>query len=167
MKHISALTLTIVVASSHWPVAIEKHDAVYAGGTIATFNTEGERVGGRIDTSDPDRLVFVAAEHRLADTPLRVDYAEIHHVEFGQHARRRVAAAIGAATLIGPIGLFVLRSKHRAHFLTVVYRDERSANQVVVLELGKSVVRDTLAVIEARSGVAIEYQDEEARRWRK
>src|SRR5262245_45179318 len=144
MKHISALTLTIVVASSQWPSAIEQHDAAYAGGTIATFNTAGKRVGGQIDTSDPDRLVFVAAEHPLADTPLRVDYAAIHHVEFAQHARRRVGAAIGAATLIGPMGLFVLRSKHRAHFLTVVYRDERGADQAVVLELGKSVVRDTL-----------------------
>jgi hypothetical protein len=37
----------------------------------------------------------------------------------------------------------------------------------MVIELGKHVVRSTLAGIEARSGVPIEYQDEEARKWRR
>jgi hypothetical protein len=33
-----------------------------------------------------------------------------------------------------------------------------------VLELGKDIVRVTLAALEARSGHKIEYQDEEARK---
>jgi hypothetical protein len=98
---------------------------------------------------------------------LRVEYTAIQHVEFGQTARRRVKAAIGASALFGPIGLVALRSKQRAHYLTIAYRDEIGVNQAVVLELGKSVVRDTLAIVEARSGKAIEYQDEEARKWSK
>jgi hypothetical protein len=148
-------------------LAVEKHKAAYAGGTIARLNGEGRPIGGRIDMSDPDRFVFVADEPPLASLPLRVEYAAIHHVEFGQTARRRVTTAIGASALFGPIGLFALRSKQRAHYLTIAYRDDVGASQAIVLELGKRVVREALAVIEARSGKAVEYQDEEARKWNK
>jgi hypothetical protein len=165
MKHILVVTLVLVVAAPQGVPAIERHKAAYAGGTIARFNAEGGRIGGRVDTSDPDRLVFVADERPLSDMPLRVEYGAIHHIEFGQNARRRLNAAIGATALLGPIGLVALRSKHRTHYLTVTYRDDVGVNQVIVLQLGKSVVRDTLAVIEAKSGKAIEFQDEEARKW--
>jgi hypothetical protein len=166
MKRVSALTLMIFAAASHVLPAIEKDKAAYAGGTIAGLDATGGPIRGRIDTSDPDRLVFVADEHPLANVPLRVEYAAIHHVEFGQQVRRRVPAAVGAAVLLGPKGLVALRSKHRMHYLTVAYRDGLGANQVVVLELGKSIVRETLGVIEASSGKPVEYQDEEARKWR-
>jgi hypothetical protein len=166
MKQVVALTLMLVGAASHGLPAIDKHGAAYAGGTIARLNAGGGPIDGWIDTSHPDRLMFVAAEPPLGDVPLGVEYAAIHHVEFGQKVRRRFTPAIGASALLGPIGLVALRSKHRAHYLTVTYRDDRSANQVVVLELGKSIVRETLRIIEARSGKAIEYQDDEARKWR-
>jgi hypothetical protein len=35
---------------------------------------------------------------------------------------------------------------------------------VAVIELGKDIVRTTLAIVETRSGKQIEYQDEEARK---
>src|SRR5262245_43397499 len=165
MKQVIALTLMLVVAASPGLAAIDTRNAAYVGGTITRFNAVGGPIDGRIDTSDPDRLVFVADERPLADMPLRVEYEAIHHLEFGQNAQRRVGAAIGATALLGPFGLLVLRSKHRAHYLTVAYRDDLGASQVLVLELGKRIVRNTLAVIEARSGMAIEYQDEEARKW--
>jgi hypothetical protein len=165
MKRVTALTLMIFAVASHVLPALEKDKAAYAGGMIARLNATGGPIDGRIDTSDPERLVFVADAHTLADIPLRVEYAAIHHVEFGQKVRRRVTPAIGATALLGPIGLVALRAKHRAHYLTIAYRDALGVNQVVVLALGKSIVRDTLTVIEARSGKAIEYQDEAARKW--
>lgn len=166
MKQMAVLTLMLVMTTSHALPAIEKHGAAYAGGTIARFNAQVGPIAGRIDTSDPDRLVFVADERLLADMPLRVEYDAIYHIEFGQNARRRIGPAIGATALLGPIGLVAFRSKHRTHYLTVTYRDDLGANQVLVLELGRGIVRDTLALVEARSGMAIEYQDEEARKWR-
>ena len=36
--------------------------------------------------------------------------------------------------------------------------------QVAVLELGKAVVRTTLAIVETRSQKTLEYQDDEARK---
>ena len=64
-----------------------------------------------------------------------------------------------------------LLAKSRAHYLTVTYASERAPargrTEVIVIELGKDVVRSTLAIVEARSGIPIEYQDEEARKWRR
>jgi hypothetical protein len=49
----------------------------------------------------------------------------------------------------------------------MTYSREPSRTEVAVIELGKNVVRSTLAIVEARSGIPIEYQDEEARKWRR
>lgn len=48
-----------------------------------------------------------------------------------------------------------------------MYADDLGKYQVVVLELGKHVVRETLDALEARSGVEIEYQNKAARQWRR
>jgi hypothetical protein len=42
--------------------------------------------------------------------------------------------------------------------------DENEKQQAAVFELGKDIVRTTLASLEARTGRKIEYQDEEARK---
>jgi hypothetical protein len=167
MKPIAALTLMIVAAASHLLPALEKNEASYVGGTIARLNAAGTPILGRLDMSDRERLVFVADARTLAEVPLRVAYSAIHHVELGQTVRRRITPAVGATALLGPIGLVALRSKHRTHYLTIAYRDDPGADQVIILSLGKSIVRETLTVIEARSGKAVEYQDEEARKWRR
>jgi hypothetical protein len=53
-------------------------------------------------------------------------------------------------------------SKKRKHYLTIAYTDQAGVEQVAILELGKDIVRETLPVMKARSGVEIVYQDEEA-----
>jgi hypothetical protein len=57
-----------------------------------------------------------------------------------------------------------LFSKKRKHFLTVGFKDEAGKQQAAVFELGKNVVRVTLASLEARTGQKIEYEDDEARK---
>jgi IS4 transposase len=64
----------------------------------------------------------------------------------------------------GPIGLVTLFSKKRKHYLTIGYKDAEGFDQVAVIELGKDLVRTTLAVVETRSGKKIEFQDDEARK---
>jgi hypothetical protein len=66
--------------------------------------------------------------------------------------------------LLGPLGLVTLLAKKRKHYLTIGYKDEAGADQVAVIEIGKDAVRTTLAIAQTRSGKAIEYQDEEARK---
>ncbi|MBI3666446.1 MAG: hypothetical protein HY236_09535, partial [Acidobacteria bacterium] len=58
----------------------------------------------------------------------------------------------------------LLLSKKRRHYLTINYLDAQDRQQAMVLELGKNIVRTTLASLEARTGKRIEYQDDEARR---
>ena len=62
------------------------------------------------------------------------------------------------------LGLVTLFSKKRKHYLTIGYTDASNAAQVAVIELGKDAVRSTLAIVETRSGQALTYQDEDARK---
>jgi hypothetical protein len=48
--------------------------------------------------------------------------------------------------------------------LTINYLDEKGRQQAAVFELGKDIVRSTLAALEAHTGKRIEYQDDEARK---
>ena len=66
--------------------------------------------------------------------------------------------------LLSPVGLFLLFSKKRKHYLTINFKDAAGKDQAVVFELGKEIVRTTLAILEARTGKQIQYQDEEARK---
>lgn len=87
---------------------------------------------------------------------LRVRYESINALEYGQKAGRRLGLAIALSPVFLP-------SKKRKHFLTINFVDSGERQQVAVFELGKKVVRTTLAGLEARTGLRIEYQDEEAR----
>ena len=76
-----------------------------------------------------------------------------------------LGAAVGTAILLGPLGLLALFSKKRNHYLTIGYKDDADKDQVAVLEIGKDIVRTTLAVVETRSGKKVTYQDDEARKY--
>jgi hypothetical protein len=160
-----ALVLAGVLVSAPVLSALEKNRAAWVGGTIMPFGAAKEPVEGRVDASAGRWLVFTADATPHAGQRLQIPYDRIHHVEYGQKAGRRVATVTGATVLLGPVGLVALASKKRAHYLTLTYADDDGKDQVAILELGKDIVRATLATIERRSGQAIEYQDEEARQW--
>jgi hypothetical protein len=54
--------------------------------------------------------------------------------------------------------------KKRKHFLTVGYTDEDGRQQALVFRVDKNGIRAMLASLEARTGQAVTYQDEEARK---
>jgi len=87
----------------------------------------------------------------------------MNDLEYGQKAGRRIGAAIGYSVVAGPAGLLALLSKKRRHYLTVGYTNDEGKPQVAVFEVGKDIVRTTLAILEARSGKKITYQSEDAR----
>ena len=124
-------------------------DADYIGGTLANLPGRSE---GKIDITDQDAFLF-----RAKQSTVRIPYDRITMVEYGQRVGRRYLSAI----LISPV---MLLAKSRKHFLTVGYLDENDKQQAAVFELGKDIVRVTLATLEARTGQKIEYQDEEARK---
>jgi hypothetical protein len=122
---------------------------MYVGGTVTSIKQETE---GKSSTDDEKAFLFEYQGGKLL-----IPYERINQLEYGQKAGRR----IGLAIAVNPIALL---SKKRRHFLTISYLDDGEKQQAVVLELGKDIVRTTLASVQARSGRKIEYQDEEARK---
>jgi hypothetical protein len=161
----SMLLLSLLFAATVqfcW-AGVGSHDTMYVGGTVdIKQGTEGKSF-----TNDEKTFLFeytIKTDKERWSQPgtwtftesLAIPYERMDSLEYGQKVGRR----IGLAVMVNP--LFLL-SKKRKHFLTIGYTDQNDKQQTVVLELGKDVVRATLATLEARSGRKIEYQDEEAR----
>ncbi len=123
--------------------------AQYVGGTAAQF---AQATAGTIQMSDDRYFAFYSKK-----ASVRVPYEHINLIEYGQQVDRRWALAI----LISPA---LLLSKSRRHFLTVGYEDGQGKQQALVFRVDKSGIRATLVSLEARTGLKVEYQDEEARK---
>ena len=121
----------------------------FVGGTIAGVSAKSS---AHLDISGEQELVF-----RCGKAELRVAYAKVNTVEYGQNVSRRYAAAI----LISPV---LLLSKSRKHFVTIGYEDADGRQQAMVLRVDKGDIRSLLTSLEARTGRRIEYQDDEARK---
>ena len=141
-----AVLLTLIVPSA--VLAVGKEKVMYVGGTITSVP---EKTEGRLVTGDEAKMLFVSEK---GGSTIEIPYKEVQEIEYGQKAGRRVMTAI----LLSPLALF---SKRRRHYMTLSYKDG-GKDQAVVFELGKDIIRQTLAVIEARSGQKVIYQDEEA-----
>ena len=157
-----ALAALLVLASHVF--ALDKYKAAYVGGTLPQFQYANDHAEGRLDSGDPSHLVFTADRNPAEGRRVRIAYASIEDLEFSQHVSRRVVTTMGAAALGGPMALLA-RPASRRHYLTITFLDEERRNQVVILELGKDIVRSTLSTLEACSAKPIEYRDEEARKW--
>ena len=151
-KQITALLLCTVLLETVALAGIGSKNTMYVGGTA---NLK-EMTEGHSSTSDEKVFVFEYKAGKAAST-LKIPYDRVNALEYGQKAGRR----LGLAIAVTPLALF---SKKRKHFLTISYMDESDKQQAAVFELGKDVVRITLASLEARTGRKIEYQDEEARK---
>ncbi len=153
MRRVIAAGLVVALT---WPTAVfalGKEKAMYVGGTVAFLP---EKTEGTLGTADENKLVFVAEK---GGGSIEIPYKDIRELEYGQKAGRRV----GTAILLSPLALF---SKRRRHYLTVSYKDKEGKDQAAVFELGKEIIRTTLAVVETRSGRKVIYQDEEAAKQR-
>jgi hypothetical protein len=130
-------------------LAVDSDKAEYVGGTITILRDHAEGVFSTRGTAD---LVF-----SVKGGAVTIPFKSIESLEYGQNAGRRVAVAV----LVSPWALF---SKKRNHFLTIAYKDADGVDQSGVFELGKDIVRTTLAVLQTRTGKDIEFQDDEARK---
>ncbi len=129
--------------------AVRGKAAKYVGGTISLIK---ENTDGKFDFGD--RSATFAAK---GGTTLAIAYERITSLEYGQKAGRRVGMAIA----ISPLFLF---SKKRRHFLTLGFQDDSGKQQGAVFELSKGIVRETLSLLETKSGKKVEYESEEARK---
>lgn len=136
-------------ASSPLQAGVPARKATYRGGTITQLEVSQN---GELSLDSADQLVFDADS-----TDLRIAYSSIREIDYGQNAGRRLGLAIAVSPLF-------LLSKKRDHFLTIHFLDQHGDSQAAVFELGKKIVRTTLAGLEARTGLRITYEDEEARK---
>jgi hypothetical protein len=164
MKRTIATVLIITVLAPSFTLAVGADKAAYFGGSVAIFSGAKDPVEGRLDTVNNEALILRMEKKPFVGQELRIPYAKIEDLEYGQKAGRRVGAAIGYTVLLGPLGLLTLFSKKRNHYLTVAWKDDNEQEQVAVLELGKDIVRATLPIVKAKSGKDITYQDDEARK---
>lgn len=144
------LLVGIVFACSGLPVfADDGTGAEYVGGTLANMP---EQASGKIRTTDE---LFV--EFRAKGKEVSVAYDKINLLEYGQNVGRRYIMAV----VISPIFLL---SKSRRHFLTIGYTDEKEKQQAMVFRVSKGKVRALLVSLEARTGLKVQFQDDEARK---
>ena len=121
----------------------------YIGGTIEAFSGGTD---GILKTSDKEYLILVTRR-----ATMKVLYERVNLLEYGQQVSRRYALAI----LISPV---LILSRKRKHFLTLGFQDDAGKQQAAVFTVDKNDIRTLLASLEARTGVRVEFQDEEARR---
>ena len=108
---------------------------------------------GTYETADPTAFIMTAQGRTV-----KIPYARINLIEYGQNVSRRIVLAI----LISP--MFLL-AKSREHFVTLGYTDENGAQQAIVLQVDKRSVRSTLTTLEVRTGRTVRCQDDEARKF--
>ena len=149
MKQSIALLLVSVLALDIVAFAGLGDKTAYVGGTENQIKDGAE---GESSAKDEKDFVFQYKGGKLA-----IPYDQVNDLEYGQKAGRR----LGLALTISPWLLF---SKKRKHFLTLGWKDAQDKQHAAVLELGKSIVRTTLATLEARTGKKVDYQDDEARK---
>jgi len=120
----------------------------YVGGTLVRF---AKGASGRLHITDPDCLVFESGKVGHA-----VPYEAVNLIEYGQQAARRYVLALAISPML-------LLSKSRKHYLTVSYKDSDRRQQAMVFQVHKDDIRALIAGLEARTGLKVEFQDEEAR----
>lgn len=143
-------TLLFLAMTGAGPSHAESSGRVsYVGGTLDALN-----VGGRGSLLTVNEQVLTV---KLGNWETEVPYDRINLVEYGQNASRRIVMAV----VINP--LFLL-AKSRRHFLTIGFRDPDNRQQAMVFRIDKKKVRSVLVSLEARTGLRVQYQDDEARK---
>lgn len=138
--------------------AVRGKSAKYVGGTVSMYK---EKMDGKWDLED-EALVFTPKKKGL--DPLKIHYAKIDSLEYGQKVGRRVGGALAGAMIVSPAFLLLLFSKKRKHYVTIGFKDTEDKLQGAVFELAKGIVPESLQTLETKSGKTVEYESEEAKK---
>jgi len=122
---------------------------MYVGGTYSELP---DKTKGHLDLSAAETAIFQSKKGTF-----EIPYKSIKSVEYGQKAGRRV----GVALAVSPLALF---SKKRKHYVSIAFTDKAGNAQGIVLEVGKGRVHSLVATFEQRSGRAVEFESEDAKK---
>jgi hypothetical protein len=163
MNRVLCLLLAVVLVCEPALAGIPKDKAQYSGGTIASIPVG---IIGPLTTTDPQTLVFHWNKNgKSAAGSWSIPYKSIISLAYGQHAGRRVGAAIAwGVTTLGIMALPILFSKKRRHYLTIEYKDDKGQEQAAIFQVGKEAICPVLTTLEVRSGQKVQYENAEARK---
>ncbi len=148
-RTICCLLIGILWSPAGLLAGIDKGAAMYIGGTVKEIPEQTE---GRLDFAQDDRVIF-----RWKDKTWELPYKQVKSLEYGQKQGLRVGVAIAVTW----IALF---SRKRRHFLTIGFEDAQGVKQAALIEIGKAKVKASLATLEVRTGLKVEYESSEARK---
>lgn len=154
MKRILCYGLPAILAVQSF-AAVRGESAAYVAGTLKL----PEGAEGSLNLDDPKVLRFT---HKggTVDIP----YAQITSMEFGQKVGRRVGATIAlGVTTLGLMALPMLFSKKKKHYLTLGYTNAEGFKEAAIFELAKGIVRESILILETRTGKRVEIDTEEAK----
>lgn len=122
MKKAIAVCVIVSFLFPHTALTVDKKKAEYQGGTMQEQYFPGAEKGieGELDLSNETEFTFNYKYEKEKGT-YAIPYNQFIDIEYGQKAGRRVGASIATAVLLSPVGLFMLFSKKRKHYVTIGY----------------------------------------------
>jgi hypothetical protein len=115
----------------------------YDGGSLA-----GLKPGTSVRIAmNGERIWFIRDKEEIASIPV----AAITELSYGQDVHRRVGAAVGLALISFGVGLIMLTSKSKKHFIGLTW-DDNGKKGGIAFQADKSDYRGLLAGIEGVTG---------------
>lgn len=144
---------------------IPEEAAQYVGGTVTTIPQEAT---GELITDDENILSFTWGKAgQSGGGEWRIPYKHVNYLGYGQHAGRRVGTAMAlspAVIVTSGVAIPVMWSKKRRHYITLGFKDDQDKTQSVIFLVGKKSIRTLPTILQVRTGVKLQYEDEEARK---
>jgi len=144
---------------------IPTESAQYVGGTVTAIP---QQAVGDLNTGDENVLSFTWQKAGPSSGgEWQIPYNRVTYLGYGQHAGRRVGTSVAlapAAVLGSPAFIPVMWSKKRRHYLTLAFKDDQDKAQTVIFMVGKKSIRLLPAILEVRTGLKLQYEDEEGKK---
>jgi hypothetical protein len=86
MKRLVCFALLVSFTLPNVALALDGKKAAYFGGTVSAFADAKDPVEGRLDTANEEALILTIEHKPYAGQMLRIPYASIEDLEYGQKA---------------------------------------------------------------------------------
>ena len=141
---------------------IPEESAQYVGGTVTAIP---QQTTGELLTDDENILSFTWQKGgQSGGGEWRIPYKRVTYLGYGQHSGRRVGSTTALALATGGASLPVMWSKKRRHYITLSFKDDQGKAQTAIFLVGKKAILTLPKILEIRTGVKLQYEDEEAKK---
>jgi hypothetical protein len=145
---LTAFALSLVLAAS--PAAKQPdYGVIYSGGSLPSIKS-GQTLHLVID-ADAVRLYRGNAYRDGGDPELNLKAASITEISYGQEVHRRVGTAVATAVFSLGIGVLVVLSKSKKHYIGLIWADSETKGGMV-FQADKNEFRGILVALEGITG---------------